>query len=501
LAQAITIDYRPRPQSTSYHERTQRWACTVAHRRFGKTVREINELIKAAATCEKPAPRFAYIAPFHAQAKAIAWDYLKRYAYPLTAKVMESELSVELVNGSRIRLYGADNPDALRGLYLDGVVLDEYGDMRPSVWGEIIRPLLTDRQGWASFIGTPKGKNHFHEMAARARTSEDWYYQELKASETGILPAGELKDAAREMTPEQYAQEFECAFDVPALGAIYATELGAAKQEGRIGPMTDRKRIDDESLEAICASFLRQSLGGPNTDVGVARLRNLTAYNAAPEGDFAPPEVMDRSDFVDTEVADTVDGMLPQLMRIFVASEDAVEFEATKPHGEAVAKTITGYINHLFYVRNDGLNVLYDWFKDALVQKVGHVMVWAEEESEDSSCTYEGLVEEQIAMLQQDGASSTASRWWRRRLADGHGQVRRQEDRVQGGGDCAPRDAPGPERPLGLGTQRHRPRVPASQVRAGRGWHRHLGDGRGRRWPRVWRSPGGVGRDAGLGRA
>lgn len=168
--------------------------------------------------------------------------------------------------------------------------------------------------------------------------------------------------------------------------------------------MTDRKRIDDESLEAICASFLRQSLGGPNTDVGVARLRNLTAYNAAPEGDFAPPEVMDRSDFVDTEVADTVDGMLPQLMRIFVASDDAVEFEATKPGGEQVAKTITGYINHLFYVRNDGLNVLYDWFKDALVQKVGHVMVWAEEESEDSSCTYEGLVEEQIAMLQQEGA-------------------------------------------------------------------------------------------------
>jgi hypothetical protein len=168
--------------------------------------------------------------------------------------------------------------------------------------------------------------------------------------------------------------------------------------------MTKREKIDDDTLEAICASFLRQSLGGPNTDVGVARLRNLTAYNAEPEGDFAPPEIMDRSDFVDTEVADTIDGMLPQLMRIFVASEDAVEFAPTKPGGEALAKTITGYINHLFYVRNDGLNVLYDWFKDALIQKVGHVMVWAEEEAEDSSCTYEGLVEEQLVMLQQDGA-------------------------------------------------------------------------------------------------
>lgn len=235
MAQVITIPYRPRPQSIAYHDRSQRWACTVAHRRFGKTVREINELIKRAATSPLPNARYAYLAPYYAQAKAIAWDYLKHFSGPLQAgKPMESELSVELVNGARIRLYGADNPDALRGIYLDGAVLDEYGDMRPSIWGEIIRPLLTDRQGWASFIGTPKGKNHFHEMAAKARLSDDWYYQELKASETGVLPEAELLDAKREMTPEQYAQEFECAFDVPALGAIYAAEIGAARVEGRI---------------------------------------------------------------------------------------------------------------------------------------------------------------------------------------------------------------------------------------------------------------------------
>ncbi len=146
MAEVITIPYRPRDQSIAYHDRTQRWACSVAHRRFGKTVREINELIKSGATCTKANPRFAYLAPFYAQAKAIAWDYLKYYASPLLAKPpMESELSVELLNGARIRLFGADNPDAMRGLYLDGVVMDEYGDMRPKVWGEIIRPLLTDR--------------------------------------------------------------------------------------------------------------------------------------------------------------------------------------------------------------------------------------------------------------------------------------------------------------------------------------------------------------------
>lgn len=218
-----------------YHERTERWACTVAHRRYGKTVREINELVKRAATCDKPNGRFAYIAPYYSQAKAIAWDYLKRYARPLLAgKPMESELSVELVNGARIRLFGADNADALRGLYLDGVVLDEYGDMRPSVWGEIIRPLLADRQGWASFIGTPKGKNHFHALAEQAKADPAWFFQQLRASETGIIPEAELADSRKTMTAEQYAQEFECAFDVPALGAIYATELAVAHAEQRI---------------------------------------------------------------------------------------------------------------------------------------------------------------------------------------------------------------------------------------------------------------------------
>lgn len=208
----------------------------MAHRRFGKTVREINELIKSAAICTKPNPRFAYLAPYYAQAKAIAWDYLKYYASPLLAKPpMESELSVELLNGARIRLFGADNPDAMRGLYLDGVVMDEYGDMRPKVWGEIIRPLLTDRQGWASFIGTPKGKNHFYDVALMAKESDDWFYQELKASQTQILPEVELADARKQMTPEQYAQEFECAFDVPALGAIYANELREARESDRIG--------------------------------------------------------------------------------------------------------------------------------------------------------------------------------------------------------------------------------------------------------------------------
>ncbi len=126
-------------------------------------------------------------------------------------------------------------------------------------------------------------------------------------------------------------------------------------------------------------------------------------YNAEAKGELAPPEVLDRSDFVATDVADTVEGMLPMIMRMFVSSDDAVEFEGQgQPGAEEEAKLATAYVNHLFYVRNDGISVIYDWFKDALLQKVGYVKVWAEEEAEDSKQKYEGQTQEQLVMLMQE---------------------------------------------------------------------------------------------------
>jgi phage terminase large subunit len=228
------LSYLPRPEFRAYHARDKRWTCIVAHRRAGKTVATVFDLLTCALGTAKKDARYAYLAPYYSQAKAVAWDYLKRFAAPLSATISEAELSVTLQNGNRVRLYGADNPDALRGQYFDGVVLDEYGDQRPTVWGEIIRPLLADRKGWATFIGTPKGKNHFHDIREQARTDPAWLFVELRASETGILPADELRDAAKAMTLAQYQQEFECAFDVPALGAIYATEYQAARDANRI---------------------------------------------------------------------------------------------------------------------------------------------------------------------------------------------------------------------------------------------------------------------------
>src|SRR4051812_47361524 len=173
------------------------------------------DLIDAALRCTKERPRFHYIAPLYKQAKSVAWDYVKAYGLKIPgATAHESELRVDYPNGGQVRLYGADNPDALRGIYLDGVVLDEYADMDPRLWSEVIRPALADRKGWAVFIGTPKGRNALFETWKRASGDpRNWYSLMLKASETGLIPPDELDLARCELSEEQYAQEFECSFD------------------------------------------------------------------------------------------------------------------------------------------------------------------------------------------------------------------------------------------------------------------------------------------------
>ena len=157
------IEIRARRQFQGFLSTDKRWSIAVAHRRAGKTVACIQKLTKGALECKLHEPRFAYVAPLYNQAKDIAWVYLRHYARKLGASINESELRVDLPGGARVRLYGADNPDRLRGMYLDGVVLDEYADMRPSVWGEIIRPMLADRAGWATFIGTQIGRASWRE--------------------------------------------------------------------------------------------------------------------------------------------------------------------------------------------------------------------------------------------------------------------------------------------------------------------------------------------------
>jgi phage terminase large subunit len=230
--------YTPRHQFTPFHARRNRWFMLVAHRRAGKTVAAINDLISKACYNVREAPRYGYIAPFLKQAKQIAWDYLKRFSAPYSPKINESELWVELTslpNSPRITIYGADNPDSFRGLYFDGVVLDEFGNMRLSIWKEILLPALIDRRGWAVFMGTPNGPNHFRDMWYEADNKESYGKLFLPVSLTKIIPDEELALLREEMDEEEYAQEMECSFEASVRGAIYARQMEKVQQEGRIG--------------------------------------------------------------------------------------------------------------------------------------------------------------------------------------------------------------------------------------------------------------------------
>lgn len=235
MKKIIQIPYIPRPQFLKFHERPQRFACLVIHRRGGKTVASINELIKRNMQCEKRAPRYAYIAPYHAQAKDVAWEYLKYYSSPIPGvSCHEGELRVDYPNGGRIRLYGAENAERMRGLYFDGVVIDEPADIHPGVWPEIVRPALSDRQGWACFIGTPKGHNNFYDIHQQAQSDPQWFHLILRASESGLLHPEELSAARKNMSEDQYAQEFECSFEAAIIGAYYGKLLSEAEAEARI---------------------------------------------------------------------------------------------------------------------------------------------------------------------------------------------------------------------------------------------------------------------------
>lgn len=237
MANVVTIPYAPRPQQKEIHALldAHRFGVIVCHRRFGKTVLKVNQLVKGALTCKLARPRFGYIAPTFRQAKAIAWDYLKFYSDPIPGRQFnESEMRVDYPNGGQVRLFGADNPDSLRGLYLDGAALDEYGLQRANIFTEVIRPALSDRQGWALFGGTPNGKNQFYDIAELAKREKGWFFRAYKASETCLLPIEELEAAKRVMTPEEYDQEYECSFEASVKGSIFANELAKAREEGRI---------------------------------------------------------------------------------------------------------------------------------------------------------------------------------------------------------------------------------------------------------------------------
>lgn len=255
LQESISLEYVPRAWQQSCHLNKKRFTVLALHRRAGKTELALMELLDCAMNCQDDLGAFFYVAPHLKQAKAIAWARLKsrvdKIAQAGGAIIQEGELAVKFPhNGAIIKIYGADNPDAMRGVRLDGVVLDEVAQMKPEVWHEIIQPALADRLGWALFIGTPDGINLFSELYYRAAhaadlNSPDWYAAKFTCEDTDALNVTEVNRMRGEMSEMVFAREMLCDFSAAGDDQLISLSLTeeAAKRMYRARDLVAAPRV------------------------------------------------------------------------------------------------------------------------------------------------------------------------------------------------------------------------------------------------------------------
>lgn len=217
----------------SFFNNYKKYNVLVLHRRAWKTVLAVLFIIYR-ALAEKGT--YWYLAPYRSQSKQIAWDILLKFINQIPwCKINISELQATLPNWSKITLFGADNQDALRWLDLKGVVFDEYAQMSPSIYPEIIFPMINAHDDWwAVWIWTPKGKNSFHSLYEKALQSDKYYTMYLTVEDTHLLSAEQISDAKEEMDESSFQQEMMLNWDVSIKGSFYWKELTKMREEWRI---------------------------------------------------------------------------------------------------------------------------------------------------------------------------------------------------------------------------------------------------------------------------
>ena len=208
------------PKQSEVFLDTARFRVVVAGRRWGKTALSKTEMIQRA---KKPNQKIWYIAPTYRMAKQIMWNDLKA-SIPRSwiVREHETEMSITLVNGSVIECKGADNPDTLRGVGLNFVVMDEFQDIRPDTWTTIIRPTLAKDRGEALFIGTPKAYNQLYEVYQFGQDPQRkaWSSYQFPTITSPFIPESEIAEARRDMDPRTFRQEFEASFETMS-GRVY----------------------------------------------------------------------------------------------------------------------------------------------------------------------------------------------------------------------------------------------------------------------------------------
>ena len=190
-----------------------RFKVVAAGRRFGKTYASISSMVKVAAL---PGKRVLYIAPSYRMAKQIVWDDLKVLLGQIrwVKRVNESDLTITLVNGSQIMLRSADNPDSIRGIGADHVVIDEAADIPDleTTWQSVIRPILSDRLGSALIIGSPKGRDFFYDLYLHGQSNENWHSWQFTTADGGNVTPAELEQARADLDERTYNQEYMAQF-------------------------------------------------------------------------------------------------------------------------------------------------------------------------------------------------------------------------------------------------------------------------------------------------
>lgn len=317
MGRVVVLPYRPRLWARPFHASVTRWIALVLHRRIGKTTAVLNHHQRAAIDDQwetnrlravlpsltdaeiKPLLRhrfYGHIMPSYKQAKTAAWDMLKYYARDIEgATPNESELLIRYGNGARVQLFGADNPDALRGIGFSGVSHDEFSQQPREIFSEVVSKALADHLGYAIFSGTIKGKDHLYHTYQAAKEDPAWFaiWQDIDRSlatedeaTVKVLRQAMENDLAlvkqHLMTQDEFDQEWYLSADAAIKGAWFAQEMATAKLEGRITrvPYDAALPVDtdwDLGVDDSTAIWFSQSTRG-------GEIRLIDYYEASGEG-------------------------------------------------------------------------------------------------------------------------------------------------------------------------------------------------------------------------
>jgi len=207
----LNIELLPWQQDVWNDDR--RFKIVAAGRRTGKSRLAAWMLIVNALQAERG--HVFYVAPTQGQARDIMWQTLLELGHPVVASSHINNLQIKLINGSTISLKGSDRPETMRGVSLKFLVMDEYADMKPETFEQILRPALADQKGSALFIGTPMGRNHFYELYKYAELEDDETYRawHFTSYDNPLLDPSEIDTAKKSMSSYAFRQEFMASFE------------------------------------------------------------------------------------------------------------------------------------------------------------------------------------------------------------------------------------------------------------------------------------------------